>query len=90
VVHRLHPEEFNKQVVDPWAGVAMKRRVKKVKPAARREQVHEFAWGCVERGRPEPAAAYSSHQFHASFALTHVAFWQHLEKMMTAAARIGR
>jgi hypothetical protein len=57
VVYRLHPKEFNKDVVDPWAGVALKRRVKKIKPAATREQVYEFAWGCISRGRPEPAAA---------------------------------
>lgn len=57
VVYRLHPKEFNKDVVDPWAGVALKCRVKKVKPAATREQVYEFAWGCISRGRPEPAAA---------------------------------
>ena len=57
VVYRLHPREFNKDVVDPWAGVALKRRVKKTKPAATREQVYAFAWGCIDRGRPEPAAA---------------------------------
>jgi hypothetical protein len=57
VVHRLHPEEFDKRIADPWAGVAMKRRVKKVKSAATREQVYQFAWGCIECGRPEPAAA---------------------------------
>lgn len=57
VVHRLHPREFNKDVPDPWAGVALKRHVKSTKPAVTREQVYEFAWGCIERGRPEPAAA---------------------------------
>jgi hypothetical protein len=57
VVYRLHPKEFNKDVTDPWAGVALKRRVKKVKSAVNREQVYTFAWGCIERGRPEPAAA---------------------------------
>jgi hypothetical protein len=29
----------------------------KKKPAASREQVYRFAWGCIEHGRPEPAAA---------------------------------
>ena len=29
----------------------------KKKPAVTREQVYAFAWGCIERGRPEPAAA---------------------------------
>jgi hypothetical protein len=57
VVRRLYPHEFNKDVPDPWAGVALKRRIKKTKPAATREQVYTFAWGCIERGIPEPAAA---------------------------------
>lgn len=57
VVKRLYPDMFDAKVPDPWEGVALKRRKKKVKPAATREQVYQFAWGCIERGRPEPAAA---------------------------------
>jgi len=50
VVHRLYPEEFNKDVPNPWPGVTMKTRVKLTKPAATREQVYMFAHGCIERG----------------------------------------
>jgi hypothetical protein len=57
VVHRLHPDLFDKDVPNPWRGVTKKRRVKAVKPAATREQVYKFAWGCIEAGHPEPAAA---------------------------------
>lgn len=57
VVHRLHPGEFDRSVPNPWDGVTRKRRVKAKKPAVTREQVYAFAWGCIEHGRPEPAAA---------------------------------
>jgi hypothetical protein len=57
VVHRLHPTEFNRDVPNPWDGVTRKRRTKARKAAVTREQVYAFAWGCIERGRPEPAAA---------------------------------
>jgi hypothetical protein len=57
VVHRLHPNEFDRLVPNPWDGVTRKRRVKKTKPAVNREQVYAFAWGCIERGNPEAAAA---------------------------------
>ena len=57
VVHRLHPIEFDRLVPNPWDGVTRKRRVKKTKPAVNREQVYAFAWGCIERGNPEAAAA---------------------------------
>jgi hypothetical protein len=57
VVHRLHPSEFDRELPNPWDGVTRKRRVKKTKPAVTREQVYTFAWGCVENGQPEVAAA---------------------------------
>jgi hypothetical protein len=38
-------------------GELAQKAVKKKKPAATREQVYAFAYGCIERGRPEPAAA---------------------------------
>jgi hypothetical protein len=57
VVRRLYPAEFDKNNGDPWAGVTLKRRIKKTKAAVTREEVYKFAWGCIERGRPEPAAA---------------------------------
>jgi hypothetical protein len=57
VVHRLHPDAFNRDVPNPWEGVTKQRRAMKTKPAATREEVYRFAWGAIEAGRPEPAAA---------------------------------
>jgi hypothetical protein len=57
VVHRLYPGEFSRDVPNPWDGLTLKRRVKRKKPAVSRSQVYHFAWGCIERNRPEPAAA---------------------------------
>ena len=57
VVRRLYPDEFDMKVPNPWDGVTVQTRTKKKKPAVDREQVYTFAWGCIERGRPEPAAA---------------------------------
>jgi hypothetical protein len=57
VIHRLYPDLFARDVPNPWRGVTKKRRVKAIKPAATREEVYKFAWGCIEAGRPEPAAA---------------------------------
>jgi hypothetical protein len=57
VVHRLHPREFDKSVPNPWVGVTMMTRVKLTKHAVTREQVYEFAKGCIERGEPECGAA---------------------------------
>jgi len=52
VVRRLYPGEFDKQVPNPWNGVTIQTRTKKKKPAADRDQVYTFAWGCIERGIP--------------------------------------
>jgi hypothetical protein len=57
VVHRLYPSQFHRDVPNPWDGVTKHRRTKGTKPAATREQVYAFAWGCIERGQPEAAAA---------------------------------
>jgi hypothetical protein len=57
VVHRLYPGEFDKLGPNPWDGVTRKRRTKRTKAAVSREQVYIFAWGCIERGQPEAAAA---------------------------------
>jgi hypothetical protein len=57
VVHRLYPDQFDREVPNPWEGVTRKSRVKKTKPAATREQVYTFAWGCIEKGQTEAAAA---------------------------------
>jgi hypothetical protein len=57
VVHRLYPHEFDRQVPNPWYGVTLKSRIKAKKPAVTRDEVYAFARGCVERGKPEVAAA---------------------------------
>jgi hypothetical protein len=57
VVRRLHPELFDRDVPNPWEGVATSDWVKKVKPAATREQVYAFAWGAVSKGHHDAAAA---------------------------------
>jgi hypothetical protein len=57
VVHRLYPELFDKAVPNPWQGVTKKRRALATKPAATREHVYKFAWGAIEAGCPEAAAA---------------------------------
>jgi hypothetical protein len=57
VVHRLYPREFDRDVPNPWDGVTIQRRVKTKKPSVTRDQVYAFAWGAIERGRPEAAAA---------------------------------
>jgi hypothetical protein len=56
VVHRLHPENFAKDIPNPWVGVTMKTRVKLKKAAVTREQVYAFAHGCIELGEVEAAA----------------------------------
>jgi hypothetical protein len=57
VVYRLYPREFHRDVPNPWDGVTLKRRIKKKKPAVSRDQVYQFAWGCIARSKPEPALA---------------------------------
>lgn len=57
VVHRLYPTEFNRDIPNPWEGVTRKRRTKLTKAAVTREQVYQFAWGAIEHGKPQPAAA---------------------------------
>lgn len=57
VVRRLCPDQFNRDVPNPWQGVTMKQRVKKTKPAVTREDVYKFAWDALDVGHPEPAAA---------------------------------
>jgi hypothetical protein len=57
VVHRLHPDVFNRDVPNPWRGVTKNRRSKAVKPAATRDQVYAFARTAIEAGYPEAAAA---------------------------------
>jgi hypothetical protein len=44
-------------VPNPWQGVTKKRRTLRTKAAATREQVYTFAWGAINAGCPEAAAA---------------------------------
>jgi hypothetical protein len=57
VVHRLFPDEFDQQVPNPWTGVTLKVRAKKKKLAVARDDVYAFAWGAIDAGYPEAAAA---------------------------------
>ncbi len=57
VVHRLYPDCFDRDVPNPWDGVTMEQRTKATKAAATREEVYKFAWGAIEAGRAEAAAA---------------------------------
>jgi hypothetical protein len=57
VVHRLYPDQFNRDVPNPWAGVTKQQRTMATKPATTREQVYTFAWGAIDPGHPEAAAA---------------------------------
>ena len=57
VVYRLYPDQFNRDVPNPWRGLTMRERVKKTKPAVTREDVYKFAWAAIKAGHPEPAAA---------------------------------
>lgn len=56
-MHRLHPDQFDRDVPNPWEGVTKQRRTKGKKPAVTREQVYPFAWGCIEHEEPETGAA---------------------------------
>jgi len=56
VVHRLFPDEFDREVPNPWTGVTMKTRAKAKKLAVTREDVYTFAWGAIEHGYVEAAA----------------------------------
>lgn len=55
VVHRLFPDEFDKDVPNPWTGVTLKVRAKAEKPAVTRDEVYTFAWGVIDK-YPEIAA----------------------------------
>lgn len=52
-----HPREFAKEVPNPWIGVQLHKRAKKIKAAVDRETVYAFAWAAVEAKRPEAASA---------------------------------
>src|SRR6266540_483137 len=88
VVHRLHPSQFDRAVPNPWEGVTKQRRTKRAKAAVTREQVYAFAWGCIELGQPEAAAAPRSSVSSGSSARR--MSWAGICDGPTIAARIGR
>ena len=49
--------QFDRAVPNPWEGVTEQDRTKGTKAAVIRDQVYAFAWGSIERGHPEAAAA---------------------------------
>lgn len=57
VVHRLHPDLFDRATPNPWVGVTVKRRTVTAKEAVSRDDVYTFAWGVIDVGEPEVAAA---------------------------------
>ena len=57
VVRRLYPDLFDHEVPNPWRGVALGRRTKRVKSAATREEVYIFAETAIAAGYPEVGAA---------------------------------
>lgn len=56
VVHRLHPDQFDRALPNPWLGVTMEVRTKAKKPAVTRDEVYTFARGCIEHGEVQAAA----------------------------------
>jgi hypothetical protein len=56
-VHRLYPDQFNHDVPNPWVGVTKQQRTMAIKPAAKRDEVYTLAWGAIEAGHAEAAAA---------------------------------
>ncbi len=57
VVRRLHPEFFARDLWNPWEGVELIRRQRRIKPMVTRDEVYRFARGAVTLGRPEVAVA---------------------------------
>lgn len=51
------PTLFRSDVPNPWVAVTIKRREKAKKGHADRATTYKFAWGAVEKGRPELGAA---------------------------------
>ena len=47
VVHRLFPKEFATEIPNPWPGVTQRNRIKQTKAAVTREDVYQFANGCI-------------------------------------------
>jgi hypothetical protein len=56
-VRRLFPKEFPHDVPNPWEGVTQRVRVKLTKNAVTREDVYQFANGCIAEGGESAIAA---------------------------------
>lgn len=54
---RYERKIFSTEHPNPWVGVALKKRTRKVKRAVDRETVYRFADAAIDAGRPECAAA---------------------------------
>ncbi len=52
-----HPQEFRKDVPNPWSGVQLVSRVRATKASHDRDDVYNFAWKAIEAGQPELGAA---------------------------------
>lgn len=52
-----HPTLFRPDVPNPWIGVQLVKRARRVKAAVDREAVYSFAWAAIDAGKPEAAAA---------------------------------
>jgi hypothetical protein len=57
VVRRLYPDQFDKDLPNPWEGVTKAKRNLKTKDAVDRDQVYAFARRALELDEPEAAAA---------------------------------
>lgn len=57
VVHRLYPDQFPKDIPNPWPGVTTRSRVKAIKHAVTREDVYAFAHGCIADGSESAISA---------------------------------
>lgn len=86
VFHRLYPSQFDRDVPNPWEGVTKHRRTKGVKPAATRDQVYTFAWGCIEHGQPEAPPPSSASNGSSARRMS----WRAICVGPTTAARSGR
>jgi len=56
-VRRLHPKEFPTDVPNPWEGVTQRVRVKATKNAVTRDDVYQFARGCIAAGDESAVSA---------------------------------
>lgn len=60
MVRRLYPDEFDKEVPNPWNGVTIQTRTKLKKSAVDRDQVYAFAWAALISASLNPPQQRSS------------------------------